>query len=79
MKEIVKVKLLDLYAISPAEAKFHWLGKPYESVLKDKIEKAEKLKRKLLDVDMMKRDNSRITRVAKAVSFNKELLNELGE
>ena len=71
-------KLLDLYGISFAEAKLYWRDAKYIDVLKDKITKGERLKTKLVDVNMMIRDMEHIKRVSKAIQFNTNLLLEVG-
>ncbi len=73
----IEDKLLDLYGISKAEAKHYWFATSYIGVLKDKVCKAERLKKKLVDSPMMTRDNLRIARLTKAINFNEELLLEV--
>ena len=70
-------KLMYLYAISPAEARHYWYAEKYVNVLKDKIAKADKLVKKLLAEDKLKRDNERIKAVQASQSFNSKLLDEV--
>ncbi len=68
---------LYLYGISKAEARLYWKAVLYTKVLKDKIDKADKLVKKLLSVDKLKRDNERIKAVQKSQAFNAQLLAEV--
>ena len=70
-------RLLDLYGISKAEARFHWNAKIYNEVLKSKIKMAQKLQSKLLDYPLKSKDSARIKRIGDAVVFNQELLKEV--
>jgi len=68
---------LYLYGISKAEARLYWKAGLYTVVLQDKIDKADKLVKKLLSVDKLSRDNERIKAVQKSQSFNQKLLEEV--
>ena len=74
---MVEDKLLDLYGISKAEAKHYWLDAKYIDVLQDKINRATKLKGKLVDVHYTRRDNHRIMRVSKAIDVYEQMLEEM--
>ncbi len=74
----IEDQLLDLYDISKIEARLHWQTKLYVDVLKDKIKKATKLNEKLVNIDMMIRDDQRIKRVCDSINFNSMLLEEIG-
>jgi len=77
MEETVEDKLLDLYGISIAEAKYYWSDTLYINVLKQKITMAKKLQKKLLDAPLMTKDRNRINRIGKSITHNYMLLKEI--
>jgi len=62
-----------LYNCSPTE----FASLPYQEALEVKMEKARELLRVLVDVPLKDRDLRRISEVADAMRFNRELLDEL--
>ena len=70
-------KIKDLYGISSSEAVILWKDGLYTNVLRHKIALAKELQKKLLNVNMMKRDSKRIQRIAEAINFNYRLIKEV--
>ena len=66
-----------LYAISQSEATYYWKDMTYIQVLRDKIAKATKLQKKLMDMPMLKRDSQRIKRIGEDIARNNLLLKEI--
>ena len=75
----IEDKLLDLYGISQAEATYYWKDLMYIEALRDKVDKATKLQKKLMDMPMLKRDLQRIARIGEDIAKNNILLREIND
>ena len=78
-EESINKRLLDLYGISQAEATYYWKDLMYVEALRDKVDKAKKLQKKLMDIPMLKRDSQRIARIGEDIAKNNILLREIND
>ena len=76
-EESINKRLLDIYGISASEATYYWKDMTYIEALRNKIDKATKLQKKLMDMPMLKRDSQRIKMIGEDIARNNLLLKEI--